>query len=189
MGPGYIRFLPSHLREFVLWGLLCGYYPKISRQGWDGHRASTHKFANRGAYIAILQGLDICNFQENIRGYPEFFLKSAEDFSKTLGVFLQIHERHISLHYQELSLDRCLALVSSVFMDCQDPLVLRNIFYSTCPRTSYSYLLNRSGLPCAEMDLFTAPYALITSSLDHNEVCCSNEIIQEEDEDSDGEGL
>ncbi|SCO64870.1 P0 [Torilis crimson leaf virus] len=189
MGDGYIRFQPDHLREFVLWGLICGYYPRLNKRGRRGYRATLAARVERRAYLSTLHNLDWRNLEENMFRRQECFFQSAEGFSRMLGGLFSIWNRDAANRYGELPLDACRNLVDSIFVGSKVYMDLSDLFHDTCPCIGYSHLNNNGDLPCGQMDLFTAPYALYTLSADHHKIHHWNAGTSEENSDSEGEGL
>nr|AHA85544.1 P0 [Carrot red leaf virus] len=179
MGGSAIWCEPDHIRELVLWGLVCGFYPRIQNRGRRGYRVSLQRLGNRGAYLSLLHRLDGRNLSENLLRRPETFFTTVEDFSRTIGVFYQIRDRALAHSYRELSLERCHDLVGSLFHDSETGVVTYNQLHSTCPCTGYTLLINSSDLPCSDLALFTTPYVPFNVSLGHDPIGHQVEIQEE----------
>nr|WIL96156.1 P0 protein [Carrot polerovirus 1] len=158
VGAGYVRFHgESSLRELVLWGLVCGFYPRINKRGRKGTRANLLRPGSRGSYLTTLERSDMGHFYENLKGRPEFFLQSAEEFKRTVGVFLQIREKYIAHHYRAIPLDTCENLVRDIFCNHQDRMALHQSFYHANISADVTYLRHNVGLSCDELAILKIP--------------------------------
>uniref|UniRef100_A0AB39A5E1 P0 n=1 Tax=parsley polerovirus TaxID=3238334 RepID=A0AB39A5E1_9VIRU len=158
VGAGYVRFHGENsLRELVLWGLVCGFYPRINKRGRKGIRANLLRPGSRGSYLATLERSDVGHFHENLKGRPELFLQSAEEFKRTIGVFFQLRERHIARHYRAIPLDTCEHMVRSIFCNHQDRMALLKSFHYANISADVTYLRYHVGISSDDLAILKVP--------------------------------
>uniref|UniRef100_A0AB39A5D4 P0 n=1 Tax=parsley polerovirus TaxID=3238334 RepID=A0AB39A5D4_9VIRU len=158
VGAGYVRFHGENsLRELVIWGLVCGFYPKINKRGRKGIRANLLRLGSRGSYLATLERSDMGHFNENLKGRPEFFLQTAAEFKRTVGVFLQIRERHVAHHYRAIPLDTCEYMVRNIFCNYQDRVALLKSFHYANISADVTYLRHHVGISSDELAILKVP--------------------------------
>ncbi|DAZ87625.1 TPA_asm: P0 protein [Trachyspermum ammi polerovirus] len=171
VGAGYVRFHGENsLRELVLWGLVCGFYPRINKRGRKGIRANLLRPGSRGSYLTTLERSDMGHFCENLKGRPEFFLQSATEFKRTIGVFLQIRERYVARHHRAIPLDSCESMVRNLFCNDQNHMALCSSFHHANISADLTYLRYNVGLSNGELAVLKIPGIPDNLPVDDNEI-------------------